>query len=133
MLLSCRNSGHIYLEPIIPMKIGLNKTKMLHINTTIRINRPTLIQNQFQRIGLNLFTNPSNENSCQVNRLLFQVVFFLPMPSLKQDKGIVQPKMKIQSLSSHPHANGEPGEALESTKHCRSLTGRRRCCDIPHN
>ncbi len=45
-------------------------------------------------------------------------------------KGIVHPKIKIQSLSTHPHADGKLGEALEFTKHCRSFTGRRCCSDI---
>ncbi len=27
-------------------------------------------------------------------------------------KGIVHPKMKIQSLSTHPHADGKTGEVL---------------------
>ncbi len=40
-------------------------------------------------------------------------------------KGIVHPKFKIQSISTHPHSDGRSGEIFLSTKHYWSFTGKR--------
>lgn len=36
-------------------------------------------------------------------------------------------EMKLQSLSTHPHADGKPGEVSQSTKHFWSRTTLRNC------
>ncbi len=53
--------------------------------------------------------------------------------SFGQLKGIVHPEMKIQSLSTHPHAVGRPGEVFYSIKHCWSFTEKRCCSNLPNN
>lgn len=35
-------------------------------------------------------------------------------------------EMKLQSLSTHPHADGKPGEVSQSTKHFWSLAEKQR-------
>ncbi len=52
---------------------------------------------------------------------------------IENPKRIVDPKIKIQSLSTHPHADGRLGEVFLAYKLCWNFTGKRRRSHLPNS